>query len=113
MDLGQLTVSSISSYEPLDIVRAIVGFILVFFVPGFAWTLVFFKKVNIIERIALGIGLAIARVTRATIVLNIIFHLSINGFNPLGTTSVLTVIPGVIYLIRRYRPRKSEAPDGE
>src|SRR4030043_1995353 len=113
MDLGQLTVSFFSSYEPLDIVRAIVGFILVFFVPGFAWTLVFFKKVNILERIALGIGLSIALVTLATIVLNIIFHLSINGFNALVTIIVLTVIPGVIYLIRRYRLRKSEAPDGE
>lgn len=113
MDLGQPAVPLISFSNPLDIVRAIVGFILVFFVPGFAWTLVFFKKVNIIERIVLGVGLSIALVTLATIVLNIIFHLRINGFNALVTIIVLTAIPGVIYLIRRFRPRKSEAPDGE
>ena len=63
--------------------------------------------------VVLSFGLSIALVTLATIVLNIIFHLSINGFNALVTIIVLTVIPGVIYLIRRYRPRKSEAPDGE
>jgi uncharacterized membrane protein len=106
VDFGQIT-------GPLAVVRAILGFILVFLVPGFAWTLVFFKKVNIVERIALGIGLSIALVTLATIVLNIIFHVKINGFNALVTIIVLTLIPVGIYLIQRYRRRKSKASDGE
>ncbi|MBA7715272.1 hypothetical protein ES703_124313 [subsurface metagenome] len=47
-------------FEGLPAIRAILGFILVFLLPGFAWTLVFFKKINVIERIALSIGLSIA-----------------------------------------------------
>ncbi len=106
MDLSQLP-------GPLAVIRAIAGFILVFFLPGFAWTLVFFKKINIIERIVLGIGLSIALVTLSTIVLNIIFHVRINGFNALITIIILTLIPTGIYLIRRFLTHKSEAPDGE
>jgi len=36
--------------ENVPVLRAILGFLLVFFVPGFAWTLVFFRNnVNRLE----------------------------------------------------------------
>ena len=48
------------SLERLPIVRALLGVIIVFFLPGFAWTLVFFKKLSIMERVVLSFGLSIA-----------------------------------------------------
>ena len=47
-------------FESVPVIRGIIGFILVLFIPGFAWTLVFFKQLNVIERIALSFGLSIA-----------------------------------------------------
>jgi len=93
--------------------RAIAAFILVFFLPGFAWSLVFFKKVNALERIALSLGLSIALVTLSVIVLNVLLHVRINGLNALITIIVMTVIPLAIYFIRRYAMHKSGASDGE
>jgi uncharacterized membrane protein len=97
----------------LQIIRAILGSILVLFVPGFAWTLVFFKKINILERIALAIGLSVALVTLATVVLNVIFDVKINTVNALITITVLTIIAVGIYLFRRFRKHDSRMPGGE
>jgi len=54
--------SAIPFLDSLPAMRVILGFILVFFLPGFAWTLVFFsgRQINIIERLALSLGLSIA-----------------------------------------------------
>ena len=102
-----------SLIESVPVVRAIVALIIVFFLPGFAWSLVFFKKINILERVALSLGLSIALVTLSVIVLNVLFHVRINGFNALITIIVMTVIPLAIYLIRRYAMPKSGASEGE
>jgi uncharacterized membrane protein len=104
--------SLLSFGEHLPVIRAILGFILVFFLPGFAWTLVFFSKVNIMERIALSFGLSIALVTLSVIVLNLLLGVRINGINALLTIIVITLIPAGIYLFKRFRIRKSETPDG-
>ena len=105
--------SLLSFAEHLPVIRAILGFVLVFFLPGFAWTLVFFNRVNIIKRIALSFGLSIALVTLSIIVLNLLFHVRINGINALLTIIVITLIPAGIYLFKRFGIRKSEAPGGE
>jgi uncharacterized membrane protein len=105
--------SLLSFVKDLTIIRAILGFILVFFLPGFAWTLVFFRKVNIIERVALSFGLSIALVTLGVIVLNLLLGMRINGTNALLAIIVMTVIPVGIYLFMRFRVRKSGTPDGE
>ncbi|MCK4273886.1 MAG: DUF1616 domain-containing protein, partial [Dehalococcoidales bacterium] len=104
MDFGGL----LSFVEGVPVIRAILGVILVFFLPGFAWTLVFFKKLTIIERIALSVGLSIALVTLSIIVLNVLFDIRINGLNALITIIAITVIPAVIYFLRRYLARRSE-----
>ncbi|MFC2047254.1 DUF1616 domain-containing protein [Chloroflexota bacterium] len=89
--------------ERLSIVRALLGFILVFFVPGFAWTLVFFKQINIIERIALSLGLSIALVTLSLFALNRMVGTSVTGLNAVLVIIVLTVIPLVFYYLNRIR----------
>jgi len=113
MDFSPLLETLVPSSGGLLVVRAIVGIILVLFLPGYAWTLVFFKKVNIVERIALSVGLSIASVTLSIIVLNVLFGMRINGINALITIIVITVVPAGIYFLRRYLSRHAEVPDGD
>ena len=93
--------------ERLPAIRAILGFILVFFLPGFAWTLVFFKQINVIERIALSFGLSIAVVTLSILALNILLDVRITGFNSLLIIIVVTVIPVVFYYLKKLINRSS------
>ncbi len=113
MDLGALLDSLLPASGGLLIIRSILAFALVFFVPGFAWTLVFFKKITIIERIALSIGLSIALVTLSIIALNLLLGIRINGFNALIIIVVITIIPLAIYFPRKYLGTRPEAPDGD
>lgn len=92
--------------EKLPAIRAILGFILVFFLPGFAWTLVFFKQVNIIERIALSFGLSIAFVTLSILVLNVLIGVRITGLNSLLIIIVITIIPVAFYYLKRFTKGK-------
>jgi len=92
--------------ERLPAIRAILGFTLVFFLPGFAWTLVFFKQVNIIERIALSFGLSIAVVTLSILSLNVLIGVRITGLNSLLIIIIVTIIPVVVYYLKRFIKRK-------
>ena len=92
--------------DKLPAIRAILGFILVFFLPGFAWTLVFFKQVNIIERIALSFGLSIAVVTLSILVLNVLIGVRITGLNSLLIIIVITIIPVAFYYLKRFTKGK-------
>ncbi len=87
--------------ERLPIVRALLGFIFVFFLPGFAWTLVFFRQVNVIERVALSFGLSIAVVTLSLLLLNKLIGIKITGFNSVLVIIVVTIIPVVLYYFNR------------
>jgi uncharacterized membrane protein len=113
MDFSQLLEILLPTSGGLLVIRAILAFIIVFFLPGFVWTLVFFRKINIIERIALSVGLSVALVTLCIIVLNVLFGMRINGTNAVITIIVITVIPAVIYFLRRYLARHAEASDGD
>lgn len=113
MEFSQLQPSIVPLIDNFPVVRAVLAGILVFFLPGFAWSLVFFKKINILERIALSLGLSIALITLAVLVLNVLLHVRINGVNALITIGVMTVIAFAIYLIRRLYTRQSRASDGE
>ncbi len=92
--------------ERVPIIRALLGFILVFFLPGFAWTLVFFKQINIIERVALSLGLSIAVVTISLLFLNKIVGLRITGFNSVLVIIVVTIIPVAFYYLNRLIRRR-------
>ena len=88
--------------EKLPAIRAILGFIIVFFLPGFAWTLVFFKKINLLERIALSFGLSIALVTLCILALNVLLGIRINGLNSLLIIIIITIIPVALYYLKRF-----------
>ena len=95
--------------ESFGILRAILGFILVFFLPGFALTLVFFKQIKNIERIVLSFGLSIVLVTLSVFFMNVVAKMSITGSNALIVIIVITVIPiAIYYLTRLFRQRKEE-----
>ena len=113
MELGQVLDTLIPTSGGLFVIRAILGVILVFFLPGFAWTLVIFKNINIIERIAISIGLSIALTTLVILVLNVLLDMKITGFNSLITIIVITIIPAAIYFFRRFITRKAEVSDGD
>jgi len=85
------------------VIRAILGFILVFFLPGFAWTLVFFngKQINTVERAALSFGLSIAIVTLSILALDRLAGVSITGFNAVLVILAATIIPVVIYYLKK------------
>ena len=85
--------------DSLSIVRAILGFVLVFFLPGFAWTLVFFRgqQINSIQRIALSFGLSIAVVVLSILVLNRVIGVRITGFNSVLIIVTVTIVPVIFY----------------
>ena len=87
--------------ERLPPIMALLWFTLVFFLPGFAWTLVFFKQINIIERIALSFGLSIAVVALSVLALNVLLGISITGLNSLLIISFITAIPIASYDLKR------------
>ena len=107
--IGKLFETMLPFLDRLPAIRAILGFIIVFFLPGFAWTLVFFKKIRVIERVALSFGLSIALVTLSILVLNLLFGIKITGLNSLLIIIVVTIIPVLCYYLKKLR--KKEAVD--
>ena len=100
--IGQIFEFAIPFIERLPTLRAILGFILVFFLPGFAWTLVFFKQVNVIERVALSFGLSIAVVTLSIIILHVLLGIKVTVFNSLLIIIIIVIIPLVFYYLKRF-----------
>ena len=87
--------------ERVPAIRAILGFILVFFLPGFAWTLIFFKQINVMERMLLSFGLSIALVTLSLFSLNRLIGIRITGFNSVLVIVVVTIVPIAAYYLNR------------
>jgi len=102
--------SALPFLDSLPAIRVILAFILVFFLPGFAWTLVFFsgRQINIIERLALSLGLSIAVVTLTILFLHKLIGLSITGSNALLAIIVVTIIPVVIYYLKKLTAKKED-----
>ena len=100
--------SAVPFLDSVPAIRAILGFILVFFLPGFAWTLVFFtgKQINIIERLALSLGLSIATVTLSIFALNKLIGMSITGSNAVLVIIAVTIIPVAIYCLKRFTVKR-------
>lgn len=92
-------VSSVLGFLPG--VRELLGFVLVFFLPGFVWTFIFFKQINVIERVALSFGLSIAVVTLSLLALNKLLGISITGFNSVLIIIAVTVTPVAFYYLNR------------
>ena len=88
--------------DNVPIIRAIIGLILIFFAPGFAWTLVLFKQINYLERLVLSFALSLTLVTLSVLGLNAVIKMRITGINALLTIILLIMIPLIIYFTRRY-----------
>jgi uncharacterized membrane protein len=99
--------------DSVPVIRATLGFVLVFFLPGFAWTLVFFngRKINIIERLALSFGLSIALVTLSMLALNRLIDMRITGFSAVLVIVTVTVVPVIFYCIKRLMGRRGSNTD--
>ncbi|MFC1977940.1 DUF1616 domain-containing protein [Chloroflexota bacterium] len=94
--------------ERVPIIRVIIVSALVFFLPGFAWTLIFFQEINAVERIALSFGLSIVLVTLSILALNMLLGVRITGFNSLAIICLITALPLAIYYIKRRMSGRSE-----
>ena len=110
LPIKQIFESALPFLERLPAIRAVLGFIIVFFLPGFAWTLVFFKQIKLIERIALSLGLSIAMVTLSILALNILLGIRITGLNSLLIIAFITAVPVAFYLFKRLIQRKPDTP---
>lgn len=87
--------------EPVPIIRAIVRFIFVFFLPVSPghWCFSNGKQINIVERIALSFGLSITVVTISILSLNMLIDIKITGFNSALIIMIVTIIPVVFYYL--------------
>ncbi len=105
--------SAVPFLESVPVIRAILGSILMFFLPGFAWTLVFFgrKQINILERLALSFGLSIALVTLSIFALNRLIGMGITGPNAVLVIIAITVIPLAIYLLKRLMVKREDTAE--
>ena len=94
--------------DSVPIIRAILGSVLVFFLPGFVWTLVFFsgRQISIIERLALSFGLSVAVVTLSMLALNRVIGMGITGFNAVLVIGVVTIVPLIFYYLKRVMGRR-------
>ena len=83
--------------------RAIVAIILIFFLPGFAWSFVFFtsEQINRLERFVLSIGLSIAMVTVSMYALNLALDIKVTGTNAVFDILGLTFIAVVFYQVKK------------
>lgn len=96
--------------DRLPLIRAALGFGLVFFLPGFAWTLVFFsgRQINVIERLVLSFGLSIAVVTLSILALNVLINMRVTGFNAVLVIGAVTIVPVIFYFLRRVIGRQGD-----
>lgn len=96
--------------ESLPVIRAILGFILVFFLPGFAWTFVFFRQIKVIERVTLSFALSIVAVTLGLLLASALLGIRITGANSALVIVVITILPVLaFYLNRLIRRRRGSA----
>ena len=84
--------------------RAFVAVILIFFLPGFAWSFVCFssEQINRLERVVLSIGLSIALVTVSMYALNLAFDVKVTGTNAVIDIIIISFAAVAFYFARKY-----------
>lgn len=95
----------------LNVLRVFFGIVFIFFLPGYAWSFVFFmrRELEWVERIAISFGLSIIAVPLTVFLLYLLFHLPITLVNTAVATSVLTAAPLCYVVIRRLSTRHNVA----
>ena len=90
-------------------IRAIIGTLMVFFLPGFAWTLVLFRGISNLERVVLSFVLSISFVSLIIVFTNLVFKIRINTLSSFLTIFLVTIIPLAIHYGRCILGRKGES----
>jgi uncharacterized membrane protein len=87
-----------------EVAKIIFGSILVLFVPGFAWSYIFFDRGRIdgIERAALSFGLSVALVPLTVFWFNWVFNVGITLVNTWLIVCGITIV-AIIWLYARKR----------
>lgn len=96
-------------FEQFIIIRIILGFVLIFFLPGFTWSLVLLKQLRIIERLIISVALSIVVVTISILFANRLFGVPITGINSVLIIGTVSVLPLVVYCFNRYRQRRKDS----
>ena len=100
--------------ELIELLRIPIGALFVLFLPGYAWSFVFFKKgdIDLIERIALSFGLSIALVPLVVFWLNGILKIRINIVN---VTAVIFGLIGcaliIVLIMGKFQKQRPEFCD--
>lgn len=89
--------------ELLTIIQIIIGSVLALFLPGYAWTRLIFYKTELgrIEILALSLGISIAILPLTIFYLNKFLGISINFTNLVLVALTLTLIPSIIWKIKK------------
>ena len=96
--------------EHMPVIRAILGFMLVFFLPGFAWSLVFFKQLTVLERTVFSFTLSVVVVTLSIVFANLVGKVRITGLNSVLIITAITIVPLIVYYLNRmFNRKKSKA----
>jgi uncharacterized membrane protein len=88
----------------LWIIQAIIGLPLVLFIPGYALSYAFFPKkkdIDLVERIALSLGLSIATIPLSVFFLNKLLKVPITVFSSLAVTLAITLIGIIVWKKRK------------
>jgi len=96
--------------ERLPVIRAALGIVLVFFLPGFVWSLCFFRQLKALERITLSFALSIALVTLSLLFINRLTGLRLTGTSSVLIILVVTILPVIVYYLNRVIRRKGILP---
>ncbi|WP_298684212.1 DUF1616 domain-containing protein [uncultured Methanomethylovorans sp.] len=87
------------------IIQMLIGSLLVLFLPGLTWTYALFenREIDLIERIALALGLSLAMVPLSLFYLHDLAGMRIDLANSVYVVLLLTAVALCIIMFRRYR----------
>jgi len=87
------------------IIQMLIGSLLVLFVPGLTWTYALFdnREIDLIERIALAVGLSMAMIPLSLFYLHDLAGMRIDLENSVYVVLLLTAVALCLIMFRRYR----------
>ena len=97
----------------MPVLRALGAFLLMFLLPGLAWSWVLFRQISLLARLALSIGLSIAIVTLGMLALNVVFGVRISATSTIVYTLGISIVAGAALIFRKYRGRSAKSTPGE
>ena len=111
--LSELFSSVFLLFDKAPFIRALFGVILVFILPGFAWSFVFLKQVKIFERIVYSVPLSLVIVTLRLIVANRFAGMKITGLSSSLVILGIIIIAACVWYLNKVIGNKTENTSGE